>query len=72
VALNSVFQIVFYSILAYFYITVASAWIGGQGTVVNISLLTVAESVVIYLGIPFFGGIATRFYFLKRKGQDWC
>ena len=71
VALNSVFQIVFYSVLAYFYITVASSWISGQGTVVNISLLAVAQSVVIYLGIPFFGGIATRFYFLRRKGQDW-
>ena len=71
VALNSVFQIAFYSVLAYFYITVASAWVGGQGTVVNISLLAVAQSVVIYLGIPFFGGMATRFYFLKRKGREW-
>ena len=71
VALNSVFQIVFYSVLAYFYITLASAWIGGEGTVVNISLLTVAESVMVYLGIPFFGGIVRRFYFLKRKGREW-
>jgi arsenite transporter len=71
VALNSVFQIIFYSILAYFYITLASSWISGQGTVVNISLLAVAQSVLIYLGIPFFGGIATRFYFLGRKGRDW-
>ena len=71
VALNSVFQIVFYSVFAYFYITVASSWVSGQGTVVNISLLAVAQSVVIYLGIPFFGGIATRFYFMKRKGRDW-
>ena len=71
VALNSVFQIAFYSVLAYFYVTVASAWIGGQGTIVNISLLAVAQSVVIYLGVPFFGGIATRFYFLRRKGKEW-
>ena len=71
VALNSVFQIVFYSILAYFYVTLASAWIVGRGTVVNISLLAVAQSVAIYLGIPFFGGIATRFCFLKLKGQEW-
>jgi arsenite transporter len=71
VALNSVFQIIFYSVLAYFYITVASYWISGQSRVVNISLLAVAQSVAIYLGIPFFGGIATRFYFLKRKGRDW-
>jgi ACR3 family arsenite transporter len=71
VALNSVFQIVFYSVLAYFYITVAGSWISGQGTVVNISLLPVAQSVIVYLGIPFFGGIATRYYFLKRKGREW-
>ncbi len=71
VALNSVFQIVFYSVLAYFYITIASSWISGQGTVVNISLIAVAQSVVVYLGIPFFGGMATRFYFLRRKGKEW-
>ncbi len=71
VALNSVFQIVFYSVLAYFYITIAGSWISGQGTTVNISLVSVAESVVVYLGIPFFGGIATRYYFLKQKGRDW-
>jgi len=71
VALNSVFQIAFYSVLAYFYVTLASSWIAGQGTVVNISLLAVAQSVVIYLGIPFFGGMATRFYFLRRKGKEW-
>ena len=71
VALNSVFQIVFYSALAYFYVTIASSWIAGQGTVVNISLLAVAQSVAVYLGIPFFGGMATRFYFLRRKGRDW-
>jgi len=71
VALNSVFQIVFYSVLAYFYITLASAWISGQGAVVNISLLAVAQSVAIYLGIPFFGGMATRFYFLRTKGRSW-
>ncbi|MDG6988093.1 MAG: ACR3 family arsenite efflux transporter [Nitrososphaerota archaeon] len=71
VALNSVFQIVFYSVLAYFYVTLASTWIAGQGTVVNVSLLSVAQSVLVYLGIPFFGGMATRFYFLKRRGREW-
>ena len=71
VALNSVFQIVFYSVLAYFYITIASSWISGQGTAVNISLFAVAQSVVVYLGIPFLGGIATRYYFLKQKGREW-
>ena len=71
VALNSVFQIIFYSVLAYFYITLVSSWISGQGAVVNISLLEVAQSVAIYLGIPFFGGMATRFYFLRTKGRTW-
>ena len=71
VAFNSVFQVLLYSVLAYFYITVASGWIAGQATVVNISLLAVAQSVAVYLGIPFLGGIATRFYFMKRKGQEW-
>ena len=71
VALNSVFQIALYSVLAYFYVTLASSWIGGQGTVVNISLLAVAQSVAVYLGIPFFGGMATRFYFLRLKGREW-
>ncbi|MDG7016707.1 MAG: ACR3 family arsenite efflux transporter, partial [Nitrososphaerota archaeon] len=71
VALNSVFQIVFYSVLAYFYITLASSWISGQGAVVSISLLAVAQSVAIYLGVPFFGGMATRFYFLRTRGRAW-
>ena len=71
VALNSIFQIAMYSVLAYFYITVASSWISGAGQVVNISLLAVASSVAIYLGIPFLSGIATRFYFLRKKGREW-
>ena len=71
VAINSIFQIIMYSVLAYFYITIASSWISGTGTVVNISLVQVAESVAIYLGIPFFAGIVTRYYFLKTKGKEW-
>jgi ACR3 family arsenite transporter len=71
VAINSIFQIVMYSVLAYFYITIASSWISGTGTIVNISLAQVAESVAIYLGIPFFAGIITRYYFLKTKGKEW-
>ncbi len=73
VALNSVFQIAFYSVYAYFYITVASSWIAGTdaSTVIQISFSEIAASVLIYLGIPFFGGIITRFYFLKSKGSEW-
>ncbi|MGD6852818.1 MAG: ACR3 family arsenite efflux transporter [Candidatus Bathyarchaeia archaeon] len=71
VAINSIFQIVMYSVLAYFYITIASSWISGTGTAVNISLMQVTESVAIYLGIPFFAGITTRYYFLKTKGKEW-
>ena len=71
VAINSIFQIVMYSVLAYFYITIASSWISGSGQAVNISLIQVAESVAIYLGIPFFAGILTRYYFLKAKGKEW-
>lgn len=71
VALNSVFQIAFYSVYAYFYITLVSSWIAGTGTVVEISFVEVATSVLIYLGIPFFGGMLTRFYFLKKKGREW-
>jgi arsenite transporter len=72
VAVNSIFQIIMYSVLAYFYITIASSWIsGGSGQIVNISLIQVAESVAIYLGIPFVAGIITRYFFLKTKGQEW-
>jgi len=71
VAINSIFQIVMYSVLAYFYITIASGWISGTGTVVNISLVQVAQSVAIYLGIPFFAGIITRYYYLRTKGKEW-
>jgi ACR3 family arsenite transporter len=60
-----------YSVLAYFYITIASSWISGSEQIVNISLIQVAESVAIYLGIPFFAGILTRYYFLKKKGREW-
>jgi ACR3 family arsenite transporter len=71
VAINSIFQILMYSVLAYFYITIASSWISGSGQIVNISLIQVAQSVAIYLGMPFFAGIITRYYFLRTKGKEW-
>ena len=72
VALNSVFQIVLYSFYAYFFITVASEWISpGAGTEISIGMVEVAQSVMIYLGIPFVMGIITRYMLLPRKGAEW-
>jgi ACR3 family arsenite transporter len=71
VALNSIFQIVMYSPLAYFYLKIVPGWLGFQGTVVNITMWDIAKSVLIFLGIPLAAGIITRFYFLRRKGREW-
>jgi len=70
VALNSVFQILLYSFYAYFLIAIASNWIvPGSGTEINISVVDVAQSVLIYLGIPFVLGILTRYTLLPRIGE---
>lgn len=71
VALNSVFQIVMYSPLAYFFLAVAPSWFGMQGTVVTIEMWDIAKSVLIFLGIPLAAGILTRFYFLRTRGLEW-
>jgi arsenite transporter len=71
VALNSIFQIFFYSLYAYLFISVLPPYFGVQSSEINITIGQIAESVLIYLGIPFFVGIVSRYTLIRWKGIEW-
>lgn len=71
VAINSVFQIVMYTVLGYFYLTIVPLWLGGEATALNVAMAEIAKSVLIFLGIPLAVGFLTRLSLTHAKGEEW-